>query len=88
MELRDAPKAIAVMAPVEISSVDREYLNNRLHYHQVKQAKALKLRRQLIKQRKRFQQTCQYLHQSLSSLGRRPLLHPQFHQNFQACPDQ
>lgn len=55
MELSYSRKPFALLSPVEISSVDQEYLKNRLHYQKVKQAKAFKLRRRLIKQRGRFQ---------------------------------
>ena len=54
MELSLSPQTISVMSPVEISNVDRSYLEHRLQYQKAKQAKAFKLRRQLIKRRSLF----------------------------------
>lgn len=55
MQVTLSPNPLSFMTPVELSAVDQEYLHQRLDYEKQRHAQALRLRRQLIRQRGCFQ---------------------------------
>ena len=55
MQVTLSPHPLHLITPTETSAVDQEYLHRRLDYEEQRRIQALRLRRQLIRQRGIFQ---------------------------------